>query len=531
MTTLQSILSKTPLVGRQGIVYSWPRSVNYLDRPGELGTSEAVDLVDFLSAEDGLFVRDGFTQLGSAALDNIALRMSAYEQEDLDRFTIAHTKTKLYYLNGTTWTDISRAGGYTGTDDQPYDSAVVLNDYVFTNYVDKLQYWDGVAGTALDLPAAGGGGSLEFTRAKYVASFAGRLFIANLIEESPSVVRALRIRWSAELVYRASVDWTSLGSGFVDLAETPDEVFAIAKLGNVLVAYKKRSIVQGYETGNINAPFVWEWKSVAGLDKGNGLVAHQTLAQLQDFHLGLFNDNVYRYDGARAVPIGNAVVRDVVKLAGVANLRKSFAAVVPSRRWYILFVATAGQTWPEQGYVYDYERDLWVGKLKRKASAAGLNVPTSTTTWASTDPQTWADVDETWGSFGLETDQPILTVGSPDDKKIVQSDSSADYDGGGAEWITRDDDLGAPDFVKTLIRVRLRVDASGVQPVTLAVSSDTGRSYTQVLVKNTRAVNGEQDIQFDTRLTGTRFTLKFSTSKRIRIIEWAPSYQLRERVK
>jgi len=530
MPTLQTLLSKLPTVGRQGIVYSWPRALNYLGRPGELGVDEAVELSDFLSGDDGLFVRDGFTQLGSAALDNIPLKLSAYEQEDLDRFTMAHTKTKLYYLNGTTWTDISRAGGYTGTDDQLYDATVALNDYVFTNYADKIQYWNGVAGTALDLPAAGGGNSLEFTRAKYCTAFAGRLFIANLQEESPTKIRALRVRWSTELAYRASADWTGLGSGFNDLAETPDEIIGMAKLGSVLVVYKKRSIIHGYETGNINNPFVWEWRSMAGLDKGTGLVAHQTIAELQDFHIGLFNNNVYRYDG-HPVPIGDAVIRDVIKLAGVANLRKAFAVTVPDRSWYILFVALAGQTWPEQGYVYDYRRDLWVGKIKRKASAAGLNVPTGSTTWASTDPQTWADVDATWGSFGLETDQPILTIASPDDKTVRQSDSSSDYDGTIAEWVTRDDDLGAPDFVKTLIRVRVRVDSSAVQPLTLSVSKDTGRSFVQVVARNTLAVNGEQDLLFDTRVTGTRFTLKIASTKRIRILEWAPSYQIRERVK
>lgn len=530
MPALQTIISQRPTVGRQGIVYSWPRAINYLSRPGELGIDEALDLTDFISSDDGLFVRDGFTQLGSAALDNIPLRIAAYEQEDLDRFTIAHTKTKLYYLNGTTWTDISRAGGYTGSDEELYDSTVALNDYVFTNYTDKLQYWDGVAGTALDLPAAGGGGSLEFTRAKFCAAFAGRLFIANLKEESPTKVRALRVRWSAELVYRASADWTALGSGFNDLAETPDEVKGMLKLGSVLVVYKKRSIVHGIETGNINAPFVWEWRPSAGLDKGTGLVAHQTLVDLQGFHLGLFNDNVYRYDG-HLVPIGDAVIRDVVKLAGVPNLRKSFAMVIPDRSWYILFVPLAGQTWPEQAYVYDYRRDIWVGKFKKKASSAGLNVPTNTTTWASTDPQTWNDVDATWGSFGLETDQPILTLGIPDDKTVRQSDSSADYDGQGASWVTRDDDFGAPGFVKTLIRVRLRVDSSAVRPVTLAVSTNTGQSYSQVVVVNTQVINGEQDLQFDTRVTGKRFTLKISSATKLRILEWEPSFQLRERIK
>jgi hypothetical protein len=496
-----------------------------------LDVEEAVDLVDFISSDEALAVRDGFSQLGTAALDNIPIRLSTFEQENLNKFAMAHTKTKLYYLNAGVWTDISRAGGYTGTDSQPYDSTVVLNDYVFTNYVDKIQYWDGVAGTALDLPAAGAGLSLEFTRAKYCTSFAGRLFIANLLEESPTKVRALRVRWSAELVYRANADWTALGSGENDLAETPDEIVGMSKLQNFLVVYKKRSIVHGYETGNINNPFSWEWRTIADLDKGVGLVAHQTLANLQGFHLALGNDNVYRYDG-QLYPVGDRVIRDVVKLAGAPNLRRAFCAVDPIRSHYILFVPLAGQTWPEQAYIYDYRRDLWVGKMARRCSTAGVNTPTSSTTWQSTDPQTWADVEETWGSFGLDTDIPIINVGSPDDKKIYQSDSSVDYDGAGAEWTTKDDDLGAPDHVKTLIRVRLRVDTGGVvQPITLSVSGDTGRSYTQVLVKNTQNEQGEQDVFFDTRLTAVRFTLKIKSLKRLRILEWSPSFQIRGRTR
>lgn len=530
MGVLQSLIKANPRIGRQSFTISWPKALNYLVRPGELSAEEAVDLVDFLSTEDGLVVRDGYTQLGSAALDNIPLRMAPYEQEDLDRFTMAHTKTKLYYLNAGVWTDISRAGGYTGSDDQPYDSCVCLNDYVFTNYTDKIQLWDGVAGTAIDIPASAAAGALEFTRAKYCTYFAGRLFIANLKEESPTKIRALRVRWSAELVYKTSADWTSLGSGFNDLAETPDEITGLMKLASFLVAYKKRSIVHIIESGDINRPFFVDWRLTADLDKGVGLVSHQTLANMQGFHLGLFNDNVYRYDGSRPIPVGDAVIRDVVRLANISALQKAFSVYDPIRAWYMLFVPLAGQAWPGQAYVYDARRDLWIGKVKKSVSAATMVIPSVSTTWASTDPQTWEDVDASWGSFGQDTALPILTIGSPDDKKIRQIDSGADYDGSPAEWTTPDLDCGFPEHEKTILRVRLRCDTGGVaQQVTAAVSLDSGKNFSAVANAVTNVIQGEQDIFFDFRKTATRFTIKFTSPDKIRLVEWGVAFQVRGR--
>lgn len=528
MPIIQARLSETPRVGLQSASMTWPLAMNFAKRLRELSPDEASQLIDFISREDGLVVRDSFSQLGAIALNSDPIRLAQFEREEDDRFTVAHTQERFYVYDGTTWQNRTRVSGdYTGST--PWHSAVVLNEYVFTDYNDKIQRWDGTAADAVDLTAAGGGNTLEFVKAKYVLAFAGRLLLLNLIEEAVPVTRALRVRWSIEADFDASVSWSALGSGAADLAETPDAIVGAARLGNLAVIYKERSIVHCIETGDINAPLNFLWRQSAGLDRGQGLVSQATLGELLNTHIGLWTDNVYIYDGVRPRPVGDAVIRRVVREAGSENLRKAFAAIIPSESWYILWVPSAGQSIAESAYVYDFRRDLWISEFRKKATSASVHVAGGTTTWDTIDDLNWDDFDVTWDSFGAEVGLAQLIVGNPDSDEVEITNEGVDPDGPlGAIWRTGDFDFSFSGLSSTVRRVRVRVDTGGsALEMTCSISGDSGNTFPISQSVTSAAQVGEQDLFFDIVYTANRHMFQFATSERIRILEWEPFFQVR----
>jgi hypothetical protein len=493
-------------------------------------TALAERLIDFTASKDGLVVRDAFSRLGTAALSNTPLRLAQFEREELDRFTLAHTKDKVFKLNNATdvWDDITRvSGSYTGNNDNPWHSAVVLNQYVFTNYLDKIQYWDGDAANADDLTAADAGNFLENTKAKYLASFGGRLVIANLIEGAN--VRAVRVRWSREFSFLEDADWDGsiLGAGFADLAETPDEITGIGRLGNIMVIYKKRSIVHMIETGNVNAPFRFQHRGAAGPEGGTGLAAQDTLAEITNEHIGLFNDNVYRYNGTgKPVAIGDPVIKRVIKEAGTKNLRKAFATTFPSEGWYLLWVPLQGQTFALQAYIYDYNRNVWIGEWNKKAATASIHVETADLTWDNA-PGTWDEAEFTWDSIRQEVGAATPIIAEPDDMEVQKIDETASF-GGTATWITESLDFGHPNRMIGVKRVKLRIDSLGLAGVLgCGVSIDDGRTYVGGSSRSYAAGTGEQDIYFDFLQYGRIMKFKFTATTKVRITGWEVEYSIR----
>lgn len=522
---------RRPRIGLLSRTYTWPLAMRFSTRLRELGPDEASKIVNMLSKEDGIIPRDAFTQVGGA-LDGTPLRLGTFETQQATKFNLAHTLAKMWKFASPNWVDITRVSGpYTGTVNDPWDFVVCLNNYVATNFVDKIQYWDGVAANALDLPAAAAGKSLEFVRARFLEAFAGRLWLGYTSEKVGGVQTVLntRLRWSVDSSFLNDADWTSLGSGFNDVNDTPDEIVGMRTGTKELIIYKKRSIVHAIETGDINAPFAFDYKYSGDEDKGVGLAASATLAAMPGFHIGLFTDNVYIWDGTSLTRIGDAVIRDVIARLSIANIRKAFATIITQLNLYLLFVPLSGQTFPLQCYAYDYRRDLWVGQWNFPASSAGLIQPTADTIWnAETIP--WNSGTFSWDSTGEASGFPVLLYGDPNSFAVFMQDPTAAItsETPAPVFWTGDLDFGHPNRLTGINRVRVRLDSLGnAAAIGIAISSDGGNTFDTSNVVAVPAKNGEQNIYIDIAHLANRHLLVFTTQQKIKILEYEIFYSVR----
>ncbi len=530
-------------VGSRVATATWPLAVDLLKRKRELRPDEASQLKDFISKDDGLHVRDGFLQAGDAPFASEIRQLSNFEREDDTKFVLAHTEDKFYELVGdSVWTARTRTSGdYTGTIANDIDVAVVGNKYVFTNNKDKIQVWDGT-GNADDINAAALGGPLEFVRCKLVKSFAGRLILLHNTESS--VIRGTRVRWSGDFNgFEENINWDTAdeqqNAGVQDLAETPDVIIGASRLGNILVIYKERSIVHCVETTDPNQPLIFEHRTSAGLDKGQGLISNETLVELLGFHIGLFNDNVYIYDGIRLQGVGDPVIRTVVRTAGLANVKKAFATVVPSENWYILWVPFGGETFPQQAYIYDYRRDLWVGRIDKPASTASTKARVQAIQIDVGNPLLDLSQFENFDAMRFPIDSltsevgfPELIVGVPDAaNSIVERMDAGASPNISALWDTGDIDFGFPDRLTGVRRVRVRIVAEGTGgTLSVSISSDGGANFSASANKAFVAKTGEQDVLLDIFHLGPRHLFRFTTDVQIRIVEWEVRFSIRGRV-
>ena len=166
---------------------------------------------------------------------------------------------------------------YVGTADDPW-SAVTLNDeFIFTNYVNVIQKYDG--STVTDL-----GGTPP--RARAITAFRNRLVVASIMEDGEA--RPYRVRWSS---VGTTETWDGGTSGYVDLLDTPDWCVALALLKDTCFAYKDTSI--------------WELQYIGGQtvfspimrSSVNGTISPNSIQTIKDMHYFSSSDAIYTFDG------------------------------------------------------------------------------------------------------------------------------------------------------------------------------------------------------------------------------------------
>jgi hypothetical protein len=153
---------------------------------------------------------------------------------------------------------------------------------IFSNGADGLFSWQ--AAPTLQ-PAAVKISSANAFPSRYVEAFAGRVFSAFTLEGGISIPQRLR-----HSVFNNHRDWTSTGSGFRDLADTPDEIANIKTLSTVLAIYKRTSIYHGIATGLVLDPLREQLRV-----ENKGLLAPFSLASFGDFHMLMSQDGIYRH--------------------------------------------------------------------------------------------------------------------------------------------------------------------------------------------------------------------------------------------
>lgn len=232
-------------------------------------------------------VSGGYSALSSACLGSVVIRLV-----DDSRRIFAGTATNLYEGSSSTWNDVSGTT-YTGSSESRWRFAQFGNDTIATNYNDAVQV-STATGAFSNL-----GGSPP--KAAIVETCAGFVLLfdyndgANIYHDG---------WWCSAL--RNDASWApSIATQAANsrLLDSPGAIRAARALGNIMVAYKERSMYLGYYDG---PPAIWRWELVPG---EVGAVSQEAVVNVlingSPAQIFAGYDDFYIFDGTRPVSIGN----------------------------------------------------------------------------------------------------------------------------------------------------------------------------------------------------------------------------------
>lgn len=209
------------------------------------------------------------------------------------RRIFAGTQTALYELAGTTWTDRSKVGGYTGSTESRWSFCQFGDTTIASNLVDAMQ--SSASGVFADVPTA--------PKAKIVVSASNNFVLAFHTNEGTFGVSPDRW-WNC--AQSDQTNWTpALGGPTTGrLVAVEGAIQAGLALGDYVVAYKERGIFLGSFVGG---DAQWAWTLIPG--EGAGAVGQEAVCDIGGVHFLVSADDFWLFDGTRPVSIGEGVVR------------------------------------------------------------------------------------------------------------------------------------------------------------------------------------------------------------------------------
>lgn len=314
------------------------------------------------------------------------------------------------------------------TDDPDAEQQVVSTQvpsagwFVFTNGLDSPYYYDGSTVQHI--------AQLESRQVvcKTLSLFNNHLVLGNCTEAG--VDRPWRVMWSDTANY-GEWDDTVGNAGFEDLADTRDDIIGMKPLGQYNIVYRRRSFVRQEFEGSEARLFFFR-RIILGSQQdsaGIGLVAPNAVFAMQDFHVFLSDDGLYKYEGSYAVsPISQRVFRGHFDKGGEvskANITKAFLQFVDETNELFVFYNSnvphltefdlAGNQVPtkfcDRALRLNLENGTWWKRtLPAPVTASSIYFSTAAKTWDqledSWDEQLWA-----WNASSIGAGTPKMALG------------------------------------------------------------------------------------------------------------------------
>lgn len=390
----------------------------------------------FVPSEKGMQAAPSAQSSNTDALDAACFGAAAVRKLDNSFRLIAGTKTNLFELTSTTWTDRTRASGdYTLGDDNFWRMAQFGNTTLAVAKSDTLQYSESTDfADVTDAPKA----SIVETVNNFVFLFDTD---DTTFGDSPN-------RWwcAAQNTYD---DWvpaiaTQCATGI--LTSAPGRIFAGKRFGSQIVVYKERAMYIGTYAG---APVIWDFQQIPGEAGCNSQEAVVNIGTADNpVHIFMGADDFWRFDGARPVPIG-APVRKTVYAdldADYANRIKTLHDRINSRI-YFYYPSRAGNGAVDSCVVYHYRENRW-GRDDRTIEAA-LEYLAGGITWDTIPYPTWDDIPT-----NISWDSPFWTSGNPTPGVFNSAHELLSLDGVAEDSSFTTGDLGDDDNFFLLQRVK-----------------------------------------------------------------------------
>jgi hypothetical protein len=301
----------------------------------------------------------------------------------------AGTQTDLYELNGTSWDDVSRTANYTGSSESRWLFDQFGNVALASNDVEKIQC--STSGVFQDVTAAPSA-RIMFTTDNFVFAADYNHTAAGDVPDG----------WWCS-AYQDYSSWTTnvttqatsgrlIGSG--------GAITAGWRLGPYAVLYKNTNIFLGSYVGS---PVVWQWERVPG---DAGCVGPEAITDIGGVHIFLGEDNFWRFDGTRPIPIGDQLKRWFFANSNPAYRYKTIAKFDRRNNYVYFFYPSSSSSTLDKAVVYHISSGKW-GALSVSVEAV-VNFIGQGTTW-----DTMSGIASTWDALpDTPWDSPTWSSGA-----------------------------------------------------------------------------------------------------------------------
>lgn len=316
-----------------------------------------VDCDNIVPTMQGLFAGHSLSASGQAAL--AATPTSAYTTTLLDgtRRLFAATATKIYEASGTSWTDRSRAGNYSGSEPQSFT--------VFGNVVLAANRSEVIG------QAAAGAGFVDIAtapKAAILCTASGFVMALNTLDgvygDRPDGWWCSGLR--DQTIWTPAVATQAANGRLID---SPGSIRAGAALGNDVVAYKATSMYLGRYVG---PPLIWQWTRIPG---DIGCASKRGVVSIDTRHYFVGPNDFYVFDGTYPQPL-NAPLREWFFSDMNASFQQNIIASVDLPRsniyWYYPSTASASGAL-DSIVIYNFRTNAW-GKRKLSVETPVLYV-------------------------------------------------------------------------------------------------------------------------------------------------------------
>lgn len=298
---------------------------------------------------------------------------------------------KVFVHDGTTQTEITPAGLFTGAQDDRWSGGTLSGILVLNNGIDQPQFWAG--NVANDLANLTGWNSNW--RCASMRPFKNYLIAFDITKSGTRYPHM--VKWSHVAIPGAvptSWDETDVtkDAGEQDLAETPDLLVDALPMGDVMIVYKERSM---YSMSFIGAPYIWRFQKLPG---DSGMLTRGCAVNTPLGHVVLTSGDVVIHQAQGVNSICDGLIRQFIfNNIDSTNYKRAFVTANPQKNEVMVCFPMNGSTYCDKAAVWNWVDKTWgLRDLPNVTYGAFGQVD-----FAST-PGTWDADTETWDSDATE---------------------------------------------------------------------------------------------------------------------------------
>lgn len=398
----------------------------------------------------------GWQKWYNSSLGSPILGIDNFYKYNGDSWLIICTNDKIYKYNTTTKVFDEIGTGLLATQDHPVFIDTANDTMIYTNGVDKIKSWDGVATTISDLAGLTDcEGEVTDVRAKCMIYTNNFLMLGGTTENG--IACPQRIRWSRIgniNNWKNETDGTGQ-AGWADLSDGVDWIQRILPFQNYIIVYKERSIqVLSYVGGTT----IWDKRPAI---VGTGLLAPNAIIDLGTEQIFIGPDNIYSYDLVEVKIAGDEISKDFFKDLdpSKSHMTTSFFIEETPEAWFPYVSVNSPNGYHDRALVYNVDTKAWSIRDMPMSAYGFWNLDAGKTIDEYTEP-----IDSYNEEFDTSTklaNAPINLCGDANGYIYVLDGQSKDGVDLSCYVCSKLFDLDNPGVMKRLKRIQLMTSREG----------------------------------------------------------------------